>query len=65
MLHKISVPDMHCNKCVERIVKALDETGIKYEVSLENKTVTVDGCEHCLKTALSELEDLGFTPEAV
>ncbi|MBO5020722.1 MAG: heavy-metal-associated domain-containing protein [Clostridia bacterium] len=65
MLHKISVPDMHCNKCVERINKALTETGISYEVSLDSKTVTVDGCEHCLKTALSELEDLGFTPEVI
>ena len=37
-------------------------TGLKFTVSLENKTVTVDGCEHCLKTALSEIEDLGFTP---
>ena len=27
-------------------------------------TVTIDGCEHCLKTALEELEDLGFSPEA-
>ena len=65
MLHKISVPDMHCNKCVERINKALNETGIKYEVSLDSKTVMVDGCEHCLKTALTELEDLGFTPEVI
>lgn len=65
MLHKISVPDMHCNKCVERINKALNETGISFEVSLDSKTVTVDGCEHCLKTALSELEDLGFTPEVI
>ncbi|MEE1075141.1 MAG: heavy metal-associated domain-containing protein [Acutalibacteraceae bacterium] len=65
MLHKISVPDMHCEKCAERITKALNETGIKYEVSLESKTVTVDGCDHCLKTALTELEDLGFTPEKI
>ena len=63
MLHKISVPDMHCEKCVERINKALLDTEIKFEVSLESHTVTVDGCEHCLKTALTELEDLGFTPE--
>ncbi len=62
MLHKINVPDMHCENCVKRINNALCETGIKFEVSLESKTVTVDGCEHCLKTALSELEDLGFTP---
>lgn len=64
MIHNISVPDMHCGKCVERIEKALHETGIKFSVSLDTKTVTVDGCDHCLKTALIELEDLGFTPEA-
>ena len=29
-----------------------------------DKTVTVDGCENCLKTAISELEDLGFSPVA-
>ena len=65
MLHKISVPDMHCENCVKRINNALSETGIKFTVELENKTVTVNGCEHCLKTALGELEDLGFTPEAL
>ena len=53
---------MHCDACVRRITKALDDAGLKFTVSLENKTVMVDGCEHCLKTALSELEDLGFTP---
>ena len=62
MLHKINVPDMHCENCVKRINNALNETGIKFSVDLESQTVTVDGCEHCLKTALSELEDLGFTP---
>ena len=62
-MFNISVPDMHCIKCVERINKALSESGIKFSVDLETKTVSVDGCEHCLKTALSELEDLGFTPE--
>jgi len=65
MLHKISVPDMHCENCVKRINNALNETGIKFTVELESKTVTVDGCEHCLKTALGELEDLGFTPETI
>jgi len=63
MIHNISVPDMHCIKCVERIEKALGETGIKFSVSLDTKTVSVDGCDHCLKTALTELEDLGFAPE--
>ena len=63
MLHKISVPDMMCENCVKRIDNALKENGIKYEISLLEKTVTVDGCEHCLKTALTELEDLGFSAE--
>lgn len=65
MIYKISVPDMHCENCVKRINNALKEKGIKFSVSLEEKTVTVDGCEHCLSTALSELEDLGFTPEKI
>lgn len=65
MLHKISVPDMHCSKCEERITKALEAAGISFTVSLNDKTVTVDGCEHCLDTALTELEDLGFSPEKI
>ena len=63
MIHKILVPDMHCEHCLKRIDNALKETGINYSVDLASKTVVVDGCEHCLNTALSELEDLGFTPE--
>ena len=60
---KISVPDMMCENCVKRITNALTEADLKFEVSLPDKTVTVDGCENCVKTAVSELEDLGFTPE--
>ena len=60
---KISVPDMMCENCVKRITTALTEADLKFEVSLPDKTVTVDGCENCVKTAVSELEDLGFTPE--
>ena len=56
----IKVADMHCEKCVERITKLLTEEGLKFEVSLVDKTVTIDGCEHCLKTALEALDDLGF-----
>lgn len=65
MIYKISVPDMHCENCVKRIDNALEEAGIKFSVDLAEKTVTVDGCEHCLSTALTELEDLGFTPEKI
>ena len=60
----ILVPDMHCDACVRRITNALTEAGLKFTVSLAHKTVTIDGCEHCLKTALTEIEDLGFTPTA-
>ena len=60
MSYKISVSNMNCEKCVQRIENALNETGIKYSVDLNTKTVTVDGCEKCLNTALTELDDLGF-----
>ncbi len=59
----ISVPDMMCENCVKRITNALTEADLKFQVSLENKTVTIDGCQNCVKTAVGELEDLGFTPE--
>ena len=64
MERKISVPDMHCEACVRRITSALNAAELKFTVSLEDKTVTVDGSENCLKTAISELEDLGFSPSA-
>ena len=56
----IKVADMHCEKCVARITKLLTEEGLDFSVSLEDKTVTVNGCEHCVKTALEGLDDLGF-----
>ena len=59
----ISVPDMMCQNCVKRITNALTEADLKFEVSLADKTVSIDGCQNCLKTAMGELEDLGFTPE--
>ena len=59
----ISVPDMMCENCVKRITNALTAAELKFSVSLDTKTVTVDGCDNCVKTAVSELEDLGFTPE--
>lgn len=65
MIYKIKVEDMHCENCVKRINNALREADINFEVDLEAKIVTVDGCEHCLNTALTELEDLGFTPEKI
>lgn len=57
----LKVEDMHCEKCVERINKVLDAADIKHSVCLADKTVTIDGCEHCVKTAVEELDDIGFT----
>ncbi len=59
----IKVADMHCEKCVERITKLLTEEGLDFSVNLADKTVTINGCQHCLKTALEALEDLGFEGE--
>lgn len=59
----ISVPDMMCQNCVKRITNALNEAELKFQVDLDTKTVTIDGCEHCVHTAMEELDDLGFTPE--
>ena len=46
----LKVPDMHCEKCVARITKALTEAELKFEVSLAEKT-------------RAELDDIGFTAE--
>jgi copper chaperone CopZ len=56
----LKVPDMHCEKCVERITNALNAANLSFQVSLENQTVTIDGDENCVKTAIEELDDLGF-----
>ena len=61
----LKVPEMHCEKCVQRIEKALNEENLAFKVSLENKTVTIDGCEHCVKTAVDTLDDLGFSAEKI
>ena len=53
--------EMMCNGCVKRIDKAITGAEIKHTISLENKTVTIDGCESCEKKAVELLDDLGFT----
>lgn len=56
----IKVADMHCEKCVARITKLLTEEGLDFSVNLAEQTVTINGCQHCLKKALEALDDLGF-----
>ena len=61
----ISVPDMMCENCVKRMTNALQAAELTFTVSLSDKTVSIDGCQHCVQTAVSELEDLGFTLEVL
>lgn len=61
----MKVEGMHCGKCVERIQKAFEKAELMFQISLEEKQVEIDGCEHCVKTALELLEELGFDGEIV
>ena len=56
----IKAEDMHCEKCVERITKAMNGAGLDFEVSLADQTVSVDGCDSCVNKAIEILDDLGF-----
>lgn len=50
---------MHCEKCVERIDKAMAAANIAATVDLTAKTVTVDEAQAA--AAAEALDDLGFT----
>lgn len=62
-MQTLKVKEMSCNHCVERIHKALEAVDIKHTIDLDSKTVTIDGCDNCIKTAIEELADIGFTAE--
>ncbi len=59
-MNVLKVEGMKCDGCVKRVTEGLKAEGIAAEVSLENKTVSFEGDEHIVKTAVSEIEDLGF-----
>lgn len=59
----LKVPDMHCNMCVKRITDTLNNVNLKFTVSLDDKTVTIDGDEAAVATAKSELDEIGFPVE--
>lgn len=60
---KYFVSDMMCKNCVARIEKGMAEAGLDVTVTLEDKTVLVNGCEKCAAKAAEVLDDLGFTAE--
>ena len=56
----LKAEDMHCENCVKRITKAFEGEGLDFSVSLEDKTVTVNGTADDVKKAVELLDDLGF-----
>lgn len=59
----LKVPDMHCEKCVERITNALNAAKLTFQVSLKDKTVIIDGRDGDVKIAVDAMDDLGFEAE--
>lgn len=60
MERKVSVPDMSCQHCVNRINKSLEEANVVGQAHLETRTVTFEGDESVAKQAI---EDAGYTVE--
>lgn len=56
----LDIKEMSCNHCVDRIHTVLEEAGIKHEIKLSDKTVTVFE-ESQVEQAIEELDDIGFT----
>ena len=50
----IKVPDMMCENCVKRITNALTAAELTFRVDLAAKNVSIDGCENCVKTAVTD-----------
>lgn len=61
----LNIKEMSCNHCVERINTLLDSLSIKHTISLDNKTVTIDGSSDEVRCAIEELDDIGFTATIV
>lgn len=57
---ELKVPEMHCEMCVKRITNALNDAKLNFSVSLQNKTVSINGDENAVQTAISSLDDIGF-----
>ena len=49
--------------CAQNVAACAAGAELKFQVDLAEKKVTIDGCQNCVSSAVSELEDLGFTPE--
>lgn len=57
---KLKVQDMHCEHCGVRVSRALDEQGIRYQVQLADRTVSIEGSEAEVLKAVEALDDIGY-----
>ena len=57
---QLKVPDMHCEMCVKRITNSLNDAKLNFSVSLQDKSVRIDGDENAVKAAILALDDIGF-----
>lgn len=60
----LQVPQISCEHCVARITKALTEENIDFVISLEEKTVQINGDEHAASRAIEALDDIGYEAHA-
>lgn len=61
MKHIIMIKDMNCEHCVARISKALEDAGIEFEISLENKSVSVEKNGDIVTRAKKAISEAGYT----
>ena len=57
---ELKVPEMHCEMCVKRITNALNDAKLSFSVSLQDKTVGIEGDDNAVNAAISALDDIGF-----
>ncbi len=57
----LNIKEMSCNHCVQRINTLLENLSIKHTISLDDKTVTIDGSQNEVNRVIEELDDIGFT----
>ena len=56
----LKVPDMMCANCVSHVTKALQAKNLRFQVSLKDKTVSVEGGEAEIEAAVEALDDIGY-----
>lgn len=61
MKHIIMIKDMNCEHCVGRISKALKDANIDFEISLENKSVSVEKNGDIVTKAKRVISEAGYT----